>query len=115
MPKKIGSFTKPGSGKGVNVFDEPEGGGSFIKAKDIGKRATLKIVGNARPGSGFSDYFIDVKLGRKEFVFGLKKSSGNFRRLYDRFGSNPKKWVGKSISVIPAENMGKTYIQIQDK
>lgn len=115
VAKKVGSFGRPGGkSDSVGSFDKPEGGGSFLKAAHIGKGASVKIIGNARPGTGFSDYFLDVKLGKQEFVFGLKKTSGNFRRLFDRFGANPKKWEGKTIKVKPAENMGKTYVQVQD-
>lgn len=114
MPRKAEALPRPTAGQEVDAMPEPEvqSGNPFIKATDIGKGCTLRLVGNLRASSSeFSDFIVDVKKGNKDYALGLKVSSGNYARLFDRFGRNPKKWRGV-IKVQPATHMGKKYVQI---
>lgn len=74
-------------------------GGSFapfLKREHIkGDKATLNFLGARIPdGKSFSDLYVDVKIGREAFTWGLKADSRNYAALFKRFGSNEKKWTG---------------------
>jgi hypothetical protein len=69
----------------------------FLKREHIkGDKATLLFLGAREPdgNGGYSDLYVDVKIGREAFTWGLKADSRNYAALYKRFGSNEKKWTG---------------------
>lgn len=117
MPKKVGSLAAPDQqgGQPVGKLEEPEGGAPFLKAAEIPEKGgKITLLGNMRTAQagGFSDYLIDVRIGKETRTLGLKRASGNYRRLFERFGSNPAKWKG-AVKVVRAVNMGKEYVQVQ--
>jgi hypothetical protein len=74
----------------------------FLKREHIkGEKATLTFLGAREPSNGsFSDLFVDVKLGNKQYTWGLKADSRNYATLFKRFGSNEKNWKGPVKVVI---------------
>jgi hypothetical protein len=68
----------------------------FLKREHIkGDKATLNFLGARIPdGKSFSDLYVDVKIGREAFTWGLKADSRNYAALFKRFGSNEKRWTG---------------------
>jgi len=92
----------------------PEGGSfnPFLKPEALGRKGhgtlTILDVRDAPPDS-FSEIVIECSIGKKVYDWGMKFSSGNYRRLFERFGANPKKWKG-SIEVGIKEYAGKKYV-----
>ena len=86
----------------------------FLKVEHIGKGATLKAVGNVRDSGGKfgAGIVLDVALGKKTYSMTVKFESGNYSRLYEMFGADPKRWKGKSFKVVRAEYLGKEYVQV---
>ena len=74
----------------------------FLKREHIkGEKTTLLFLGAREPGKqSFSDLYVDVKIGRETYTWGLKADSRNYSLLYKRFGSNEKKWTGPVKVVI---------------
>ena len=79
----------------------PEAGGDFdpfLNAGVIGKvgaKATITICGLPEVReTEFSDLQIPVKFKNKKYSWGMKFSSGNYSRMFQRFGDNVKKWKG---------------------
>ena len=70
----------------------------FLKAEDIGDEgdtAKITILGPPEEcDSEFSDAQMPVKYKNQTYSMGIKWSSGNYARLFKRFGKNPKKWKG---------------------
>jgi hypothetical protein len=79
----------------------------FITAENFNGKGKGKLVllGGRIPSStaSFSDIFIDVKLGRESFTWGLKADSRNYAALYKRFGADEKKWKG-TVDVVIAKD-----------
>lgn len=96
----------------------PEGGSfaPFFKAEHLGKAGVGKVkvleVRDANPNS-FSDIIVAIKLDGESYDWGMKFSSGNYRRLVTRFGTNPDKWQG-TVNVKVAEYAGKQYVAVDD-
>lgn len=110
MPKPNKSLTKNRTGS----LPAPEGGSfnPFLKPEALGKKqaGTLAILGvRDAPPDSFSEIIIETRIGGKLYDWGMKFNSGNYRRLFDRFGANPKKWKG-SIQVGVKEYAGKKYV-----
>jgi hypothetical protein len=96
------------------ALPQPEGGSfnPFLKVDALGKKGygTLEVTGvRDAPPDSFSEIVIEVKLGGKVYDWGMKFSSGNYRRLFERFGANPKKWRGR-VEVGIKEYAGKKYV-----
>jgi hypothetical protein len=92
--------------------DEDFSSKPFLKPKHVGKKgATLTITGVREAGKDveFSDILVDVKLGPKEYTMGVRVKSGNYRELFERFGSDDRKWKGKKVKV--AVKFSKRYKQ----
>lgn len=92
----------------------PAGGSfnPFLKPEVLGKKetGTLQILGvRDAPPDSFSEIVIEVSFARKNYDWGMKFSSGNYRRLFEKFGANPKKWKG-AITVGVKEYAGKKYV-----
>ena len=100
----IRHYTAKAAREDVNIMAIPAPqsngkGGSFapfLKREHIkGDKATLNFIGARIPnGKSFSDLYVDVKIGREAFTWGLKADSRNYAALFKRFGSNEKKWTG---------------------
>jgi len=97
---------------------EPAGGdfNDFLKPKHLGKsgKGTAKIIGvRDAPPNSFSDVIVETHMGKSTFDWGMRFSNGNYRRLFERFGPNPKKWKG-TVKVGVKEHMGTKYVAIID-
>lgn len=103
------SIPKPGGRSSASSrggkLPKPEGGDfdPFLKAEVIGKlgtRAKITVLGppEMTPDSEFSDMQMPVSFKGERYAMGLKVASGNYARLYKRFGENEKKWKG-SVNV----------------
>jgi hypothetical protein len=108
------------TGKAITKLPDAQnsgGGGSYLKAADIAARGTtaLAVAGNVRESTGQygAGIDVDVKIGKKQYTFTVKFTSGNYPRLLARFGNNPAKWKGK-VKVCRAQHLGKDYVQIVD-
>ena|SRR5258708_16821288 len=87
----------------------------FLKAKDIPKKRTTPITllgvmrkSNSRFGEGIE---VACKIGSKNYTLTVKYDSGNYSRLFDRFGR--KKWNG-TVKVERKEYMGHEYVAVVD-
>jgi hypothetical protein len=63
---------------------------------------------NSQFGEGI---ILDVKVNGSMYSWTVKYSSGNYSRLYKRFGGSEKKWKGP-VKVEVKEYMGKKYIAV---
>lgn len=92
-------------------------GSSYLKAEHIAQRGTTAItfLGGASASTGQYGAGVDlpVAIGKKKFTFTVKFESGNYPRLYARFGDNFAKWKGK-VKVCVAQHLGKNYVQVVD-
>jgi len=87
----------------------------FLRAKDIPKKGTTPITllgvmrkSNSRFGEGIE---LACKIGSKNYTLTVKYDSGNYSRLFDRFGR--KKWNGM-VKVERKEYMGHEYVAVVD-
>jgi hypothetical protein len=87
----------------------------FLKAKDLRKKGTTPIAllgvlrkSNSRFGDGIE---VACKVGNKNYTLTVKYDSGNYSRLFDRFGR--KKWNG-IVNVERKEYMGHEYVAVVD-
>lgn len=101
----------------------PQGGGGasfapFLKAAIIGRKVgasgVVVLNGEVRESTAqFSDIIIACSVSGKKYDWGMKFDSGNYRRLFERFGSNFAKWKGK-VKVAVDEYAGKQYVKVTD-
>jgi len=95
------------------------GGGElppFLKAKDISARGITKItlLGDMRKSTSQFGEGIDLacKVDSKRYSWTVKYDSGNYRRLFERFG--PKnEWKGV-VQVERKKYLGREYIAVTD-
>jgi hypothetical protein len=99
----------PASGKG-ELFP-------FLKANDIAEKGTtpIALLGEGRESSSrFGDGIeVTCQIGSKKYAWTIKYDSPNYRRLYERFGSEIAKWKG-NVKVERKEHMGKEYVAVVD-
>jgi len=105
----------------MNLPDPKAGGNElapFLKAKDISAKGKTKIVltGDVRESSGKFGDGVDcgVKIGGKLYSFTVKFESGNYRRLIEQCGKNPKSWKGKVLVAERDEYLGNQYVKLLD-
>lgn len=75
----------------------------FLKAKDIGKGATVKIieVREAPKLMKFSDILIDVLIGKKKFTWPQTYDSVVTQQLIGKLGTKTESWRNKSVKLEP--------------
>jgi len=87
----------------------------FLKATDIAKDGTTKVMllGDMRKSTSRFGEGIDLacSVGGKRYTLTIKFDSGNYSRLYERFGT--KSWKG-IVSVERKEYMGHEYVAVVD-
>jgi hypothetical protein len=87
----------------------------FLKAQDIAEKGIteLTLLGAGRQSTSRFGKGIDVacKLANKEYTWTVKFQTGNYRRLYDRFGSDVTKWKG-IVNVERKEYLGREYVAV---
>jgi uncharacterized C2H2 Zn-finger protein len=72
----------------------------FIKAEDLGRdpqRAKILMV--QTENTGFNDVIVKIAVKGKSFFFGLKASNGNFKTLFNAFGSDENSWIGQEFMI----------------
>jgi hypothetical protein len=98
----------------------PEGGkredlAPFLKSHDLpnGDRVKAKITSNARKSvSRFgAGVIVDVKIGNKKHALFVKFASGNYSRLFERFGKDASKWRG-TLELERGNHLGKDYVKV---
>ena len=119
-------FAKENRPKGYtdNTMDmgahyEKQTGGSakrtpFLKAKDIPAKGTsAKIVGfrEAPKSMEYSDFLLDITIGKKEFTWGLRSKTVSLNMLIDELGKRTEKWTGKTIKLVRGGNKGQ-YVNL---
>jgi len=89
----------------------------FLKAKDIAENGLTKItlLGAAQESNSQFGNGIDVacKSGNKAYTWTIKYESGNYSRLFNRFGSDVENWKGV-VKVERKEYMGNQYVAVVD-
>lgn len=89
----------------------------FLKVSHLGKakKGTIVLLGQARHQDGAfgPQIIVRVKHLGKEYDLAFSVDSGNHRRLFDRFGANPKKWKG-SVKVGAKEFNKNPYVAVLD-
>lgn len=85
----------------------------FLKARDISDKEITKITllgGMRKSNSQFGEGIdLDCKIGSKKYSWTIKYDSGNYRRLFKRFGQN--KWKG-IVQVERKKHMGREYVAV---
>jgi hypothetical protein len=88
---------------------------AFLKVTDISKDGTtpITLLGDMRQSkSRFGDGIeVACSVGGKRYTWTIKFDSGNYTRLYERFGT--KNWKGV-VNVERKEYMGREYIAVVD-
>jgi hypothetical protein len=89
----------------------------FLKAKDIAENGITKITllgagqeSNSQFGKGID---VACKIGNKAYTWTIKYQSGNYSRLFKRFGSEVENWKGV-VKVERKEYMGNQYVAVVD-
>ena len=99
----------PANGKGQLI--------PFLKVADISKKeiTQIKLLGEGRKSNSRFGNGIEVacKIGDENYIWTIKYDSPNYRRLYERFGSEITKWKG-IVKVERKEHMGKEYVAVVD-
>jgi hypothetical protein len=80
---------------------------AFLRASDLPKNGKVVIARviefrEAPKGMDFSDYLLDISIGSKEFVIGLKEG-WKLDKLIDLLGPKPAKWAGKTFPLHQGE------------
>jgi hypothetical protein len=87
----------------------------FLKATDIAKKGITQItlLGDMRKSTGRYGEGIDVActVGGKRYIWTIKFESGNYTRLYERFGTEDWKGV---VNVERKEYKGHEYVAVVD-
>ena len=87
----------------------------FLKVTDIAKEGTtpISLLGDIRKSKSRYGEGIEVAciVGGKRYTWTIRFDSGNYSRLYERFGR--KNWKG-SVNVERKEYMGHEYIAVLD-
>ena len=89
----------------------------YLKAKDISNKgpSEITLLGEGRESSSRYAVGIDItcETGGKKYLWTIRYDSPNYRRLYERFGSEIAKWKG-NVKVERKEHMGKEYVAVVD-
>jgi hypothetical protein len=87
----------------------------FLKAKDLPKKGIVEITllcgwrkSNSQFGEGIE---VPCMLGGKRYTWTIKFDSGNYSRLYERFGNG--EWKG-DVNVERKEYLGREYVAVAD-
>lgn len=101
--------------------DSKKGGGGkfkrtpFLTAKDIPAKGTNAKVRDFRVKpknmGGFSDFLLDVSIGKKEYTWGLRSKSVTLNMLIDSMGKKTEKWAGKSVKLVRGGPKGQ-YVNV---
>lgn len=119
--KNVGQPTsaKPSRSNAIPAPSENAAGeyNPFLKAADVGKlneSAVLVLMGKSRMADGgFGEQIVcETKYKGKVYDWPIKIDSVNHRLLFDRFGANPAKWVGK-VKVEIKEFNRNNYIAVE--
>ena len=115
MPTPDGQQTRT-SNRTTNL-PAPAGGSfnPFLKPVALGKKGkgVVKILGvRDAPPDSFSEIIIECSVNGKTYDWGMKFNSGNYRRLFEEFGSKPAKWKG-SVNVGVKSYAGKDYVAME--
>jgi hypothetical protein len=89
----------------------------FLKAKHIPKDGITKIsmLGEGRESKSKFGEGVEVacKIESEQYSWTIKRDSGNYRRLFERFGEEIENWKG-FVKVERKEYMGNEYIAVVD-
>jgi hypothetical protein len=106
---------------GSHYDDERKSGGKggfknrpFMKAKDIpAKGGKCKVIDFrvAPKQMEYSDFLLDVTMGKKEFTIGLRSKSVLLNMLIDSMGKKTDKWVGRTVTLVRGGPKGQ-YINV---
>jgi hypothetical protein len=108
---RMSNIPTPSHDDGSGGRDLPD----FLKASHIGKvGATVKatLIGDeARviDGNFGRQLIVNLKIGKTVFGWSVKLDTPNHRLLYDRFGANPKRWKGKTLTLTVNPPIQKGY------
>jgi hypothetical protein len=87
----------------------------FLKVTDIPKKAItqMTLLGDMRKSKSRFGEGIEVActMGGKRYTWTIRFDSGNYSRLYERFGT--KNWKGV-VKVERKEYMGREYVAVVD-
>jgi hypothetical protein len=86
----------------------------FLKAKDIpAKGCTAKVIEmrEAPKQMEYSDFLLDLTIGKKEYTWGLRSQSMSLDQLIDTLGTKTEKWAGKSVKLVRGGPKGQ-YVNV---
>ena len=86
----------------------------FLKAEHIpakGCSARVIELREAPKQMEFSDFLLDLLIGKKEFTWGLRSESVALDMLIDTLGAKSEKWAGKTIKLVHGGPKGQ-YINL---
>ena len=84
-----------------------------VEALGRSGKGSMTLLGNVRPSTSQfgKGIIVDVRLNGDDYSWTIKYSSGNYQRMFKRFGKDVKKWRGK-VDVETKQYMGKDYIAV---
>jgi hypothetical protein len=89
----------------------------FLKAKDIAEKGVTEttLLGEGRQSNSQFGEGIDVActIGGKKYLWPIKFDSGNYSRLFKRFGSDIENWKG-IVKVERKSYLGREYVAVVD-
>lgn len=72
----------------------------FLKKSAIKESGTSAVIVDVREiDTEYSDYGVDLKIGAKEYTWGLKSGSVALDQLAELLGKNERKWKGKKVTL----------------
>jgi|SRR6266849_4300302 len=87
---------KAGGGKGYKRRD-------FLKAQHVPKsgcNAKILEFREAPKSMEYSDFLLDIAIGKNEYTWGLRSKSVTLNMLIDALGKRTEKWAGKTIKLV---------------
>jgi hypothetical protein len=87
----------------------------FLKPHDLRlDRGTLELVRVTTETSEYSDVVLLVAVGTRNFRFGMKLFSPDYKRLLARFGSKKEAWKGElQYKVMPHKGNPRGYVAVR--
>jgi hypothetical protein len=98
---------KSGGGKGYKRRD-------FLKATHVpAKGCSARIIDfrEAPKSMEYSDFLLDLAIGKKEYTWGLRTKTITLNMLIDTLGKRTEKWAGKTIKLVRGGPKGQ-YVNV---
>lgn len=106
----LGAHYDKDSKKGGKKFKQRP----FLKAEHVAAKGSVaKIVDfrDAPKQMEYSDFLVDLTIGKKEYTWGLRSKSITLNMLIDALGKRTEKWIGKTVKLVRGGSKGQ-YVNV---